>query len=739
MKTLLENLLAWNQWVNSQLQKQPWVDEYLVSRCGPYTPALLAGAGLLLIYFGVRCLRRKPPPVPAPSGPQAPADALDPLPSALQSDDEIKHCREIRDRNIVQFFLELYKEQLGVPREAEADWEEIQTTGFESGRTYELRVRQNGEWSSRRMTMARVGDEEASRSRCYYVIFDTHLVIKIPSKPIENLETYVAALESDHEIVKRLGTRECIVPAASALLRLIHPFTEEDRLSQDQLEEKYLDWLRKYPRFQSYLKVGPFFVFVMDLSRYFFLSHVIQDFHELSKRLHDEIVGYPDVVWENHGFEGRYAFENDQQVEALRRVFAVFEKHAVAMLKKAGNRTSRYAMQKWFLIYLAGRPLDAGEKFLTPELAEKINSLLEKVFQKHSAIIEAYRATVRSCIQAVTVSQNQQSLAGLQANLLELLADLRGSGVAIRDLKPDNLMVAGDRSKYPDFLETPKNYTLGLIDVETAAVFADGRGKARQPLLGGTPSYATPSHLVTNAALEACYAEAGRILHLQDWYAVIAILYEMVTGESLFHQSGKMVIGLKSILARNKDDRQVQGQIFKESSRMFWYGAKSEFSQKIRQKEEVLKNISITIAPAVQTMFQDELQTERNTLRRDIRDFVCEQTEFRHSRTRKALTGSSRSEITRLKIKWKKEHRAHTRGLEVLERLEDLKTEDEKLAELIKVVARPQLKMAAYDVLVFMFHLVLNAMYRKRWGELLPAEVLGVSNDGEPSTVESTV
>jgi hypothetical protein len=740
MNQILEMLLERNREINGWLQKQPWLERYLFPYTGPYTSALLIGAVLVLVFCLWRLTRRHKSQSKSAraTARQAPSESSAPPQPAAVSDGKATH-REIQDEDILQFFLNLYKEQIGAPLTVEAEWERLETSGYDSSSTYELRVRQGEDWASRRMTMAPVGDESSSRSRCYYVIFDTHLVIKIPGKPIADLETYVAALESDHEIVKRLESRECIVPAASALLRLIHPFTEENHLTQEQLEEKYLERLRKYPRFQSFLKIGPSFVFVMDLSRYFFLSHIIQDFHELTKRLHDEIVGYPDVVWENHGFEGRYAVENDQQVEAIRNVFSDFEKHAVPLIKKFDSRANRYAMQKWFLIYLAGRQVDGEEKFLTPELARKVNELLTKVFRKHAAVIEAYLTTIRGCIQTVTVSQNRQRLSGLEAKLLELLAELRRSGVAIRDLKPDNLLVAGDRSKYPDFLDTLENYTLGLIDVETASVFSDESGKARQPLLGGTPSYATPSHLIPNQTLQDCFVDVGRILHLQDWYAVIGILYAVATGERLFHQSGKMIIGFKSVLTRNKDDRRVQGEIFKKSSRMFWYGAKSEFSQRIREKEEVLKRIKITIPETAVEMFQAELQKERKYLQRDIREYVANQTVFRKAQTCKALAASSRSKITQLKVKWKKEHGPRSHGLEILQRLEDLKMEDEKLVELNKLFAREGLQMTAYDLLVFMFHLVFDAMYRKQWGELLPAEVVGVRNDEEPSTVESTV
>lgn len=88
---------------------------------------------------------------------------------------------------------------------------------------------------------------------------------------------------------------------------------------------------------------------------------------------------------------------------------------------------------------------------------------------------------------------------GIVANLLVLLAHLARKGVALRDLKPDNLLVAGDRNSYPHFLREPDEYMIGLIDIETAVIYGNPPRKwINQPILGGSPLYATPSHFFNN-------------------------------------------------------------------------------------------------------------------------------------------------------------------------------------------------------------------------------------------------
>jgi serine/threonine protein kinase len=115
--------------------------------------------------------------------------------------------------------------------------------------------------------------------------------------------------------------------------------------------------------------------------------------------------------------------------------------------------------------------------------------VIEVNFTKRMNAVKAYRNTIKEYVHKIRFGQNKPQMAGIITNLLDLLAWLRTKQIAMRDLKPDNLLVAGDPSKYPLFLMNATDYELGIIDVETAVDFEKSKDrKVKQPLLGGTPT-----------------------------------------------------------------------------------------------------------------------------------------------------------------------------------------------------------------------------------------------------------
>jgi serine/threonine protein kinase len=695
-------------------------------------PALSVSIFLVLILLFFLKRKRK-----GRSVPQA-----EPPPAIIEETIEpIDEAKEIGEESIVDFFLNIYKIQLGETQLARGRFKLLDSVVVDARRTYELEVFHNKQWVSRRMSVGLAGDDSASRSKCFTVIYDDRFVIKVPQKPITNFENYITAIESDQEIVKKVSPRECIVPTVAAVLKMIRPFSESKQLTPEQLEEKYLDWLRKFPSFQAHLRIGDSYVFVMDLSRYFFLSHIINDFHDLPNKLYQEIVGYPDVIWENHGFEGRYAAENDEQLDALRKVYKAFEERSQILLNKVAKRKfPRYTLQEWFLIHLAGRQLEVGHKDLTPDRVEKINALLKKTLAENKDTIDDYRRTIRGCIQSVTVSQSMHQIAGLVTNLLDLLAWLRSKGVAMRDLKPDNLLIAGDKARYPEFLNTSENYSIGLIDVETAVVYgSDNNRQVPQPTLGGTPNYATPTHLMPNEILAACFQDAVRILYLQDWYALVGIIYEMITGERLFTQTGKLIIGIKSLMFRNAGVTAAQLEIFKNTSRMFWHSARSEMAQKTGEKKHILQRVTVGLTDDVRALFLKELQMEKHCILRRIKETVAGQRVFMNEKTRRSLLIASRKKITQLKVKWNKAQPDGGKGLKILNDLEALKRATENNLQLTTLLEDPLSTVSADELIYFMFEVVQKAMYREAWGDLIPTEVVGVREGQGTTTVEATI
>jgi serine/threonine protein kinase len=719
------------QEIDQLLKQTPYVGEYAWY-------IILALVVLIIALLVKSMVKRKKPVSKAPSHKAAAAEEV--VAAAVEM--KPGEYEEIDQESIVKFFLKLYKVQLGEPQTATSEFRPLDADPNASKTTYELRVHRKKDWESRRMTVGLAGEESTSRSKCFHVIYDNHLIVKIPPKPVTDFEVYLSAIESDQEIVKKLAPRECIVPTVSAVLKIIYPVSKTQSTSAIEIEEKYLERLRKLPQFQEYLKIGHAFVFAMDLSRYFFLGQIINDFHDLKNKMDQEIVGYPDVIWENHGFEGRYAFENDDQVEAVRNVYTDFETKLLHVIKKAGleKAPARFVMQKWFLLHLAGREIDSSEKDVNPALVSKINMLTRKHFSENKKTIENYLTTIKSCIQTVTLSQNKREIGGLVANILDLVVWLREKGVAMRDLKPDNLLVAGDQKNYPGFLSSVDNYTVGLIDVETAVKYQrEDNSELPQPILGGTPSFATPAHLVPNVSLRKFFGDPARILYLQDWYATVGIIFEVITGETLFIQTGKMIVGIKTVMNKHMDDVETQFEMFKKTSRIFWHSAKTELKKKSREKKEILEMVKVAIPSAVSDMFRQELLKQKSDIANRIKRTAKNQNIFKDEKNIKGLIAAPRQKVTQLKKKWKQQYKENKAGIQLLDELEQLKIEAEKQQQLVALFDKSARVLPAYELINFIFERVIQAMYHKEWGELLAAEVAGVAEGSETTTVESTV
>ncbi|MGD2272829.1 MAG: hypothetical protein PVI06_20705, partial [Desulfobacterales bacterium] len=652
-------------------------------------------------------------------------------------------------KDISEFFMKIYKAQLGESQGTLSEIKPLKTESIAPKMTYELRVAHKQNWEVRRMTVEPLGSEDASRSQCFTVIYDDHLVLKIPQKPIRSFKSYIDTIVSDQKIVKKLSPRECIVPSVSAILKKIHSFSDAHILSSFEVEKKYIQWLDKFPSFQDFLKIGDSFIFVMDLSKYFFLGRIIDDFHDLQNRLYQEIVGYPAVIWENHGFEGRYGFENDEAVDGIKDVFSTYHQKVTRLLNAVEDAKSvdSYTLQKWFLIHLAGKELEPTEKGLGAEMVDKLNALILKVLSNKKDAVENYRNTIRGCIQSVTVGQNKRQMGVIISKILDLLAWLRTRGVAMRDLKPDNLLVVGDTARYPDFLKSTEDFSVGLIDVETAVEYNDGDDtEIEQPILGGTPPYAVPAHLCDNATIGFLFGDISRVLYLQDWFSSAGMIYDVVLGERLFDQTGKLLVGIKDLVLKPATGQQELNQAFKKASRMFWYTAISEFKAKTDEKEDHLKSVKVDISDSVREMFRKELLKGKQMTAEKISRCIDGQTVFSEEKLCQGLICASRQKISELKAKLKNglsgpNHvtKGKARAIKVLQDLEQLKLQSENLSRSITELANPRLILNARDLMELIFDIVLQAMYREEWGEPSAAEGFELEDVSGTTTIESTV
>jgi serine/threonine protein kinase len=577
------------------------------------------------------------------------------------------------------------------------------------------------------------------------VIYDTHIVVKIPPSPIKDFKDYVRRIREETAIVAKLAPIECIIPGISVILKKISAFPDGTGVALETLEEKYVHWLEVNPKFQDYLKVGDAFVFFMDLSRYYFLSRVMESLHDVENQIHKEIAADVDAVWNYLGFESKYGDCDDSICFNLQNLYKQFDAEVRPVLKTSGQAKSMGETQKkmLFLSHLVGKDSKENYRGLSDQLVQQVNFPLSKIKAENVDVAETYGRLVKEGIRRRMFNRNKPQMEGMITNLLVLLASMGEKKVAMRDLKPDNLIVAGDPANYPAFLFSAEDYTIGLIDVETAVDFETRENKELpQPYLGGTPLYATPSHFFLNVVLNDVYSDLPRILYLQDWYAMAGIIYELATGKRLFRKTGGKVHGFMRTIQSALAERREISEVYKEISHMFWTSAKEEFDKKIGKSEKLIKSLNAEIPEDIKQWFEVYVREKKVAVDTRIKTTIQSQTHFKSEKNRRSLFGYSHEEICRLKARYKQPDRPTKLAdgdvsliLQLLDDLAILKQESERLTETINVLNAPFPKLSAYDILVIMYGVVADAMYHPEW-ETLSVEPDEIELSAE---VESTL
>jgi serine/threonine protein kinase len=683
--------------ITQQVKVHPWI-----------TTAVLV-FGVLL--FSVRFVRGRYRKIPAP--PKAPIvkEAAPELPGRT---------------DIVRFFLNLYSQQVGAGPEAPAEFIQLTAVSTAPNLVYELRVKHGGDWVKRRMTIGPLGEDSGSKSKCYYVIFDQHLVVKIPPKPVRDFEDYVASIKKEGHIVERLAPKECIIPKVSVILSQVHQLSPLMETPAELLEEKYLAWLRKNPEHQDYLKIKGTFVYFMDLSRYYFLSHIIDGFHDLGETIRTEVNSTAELVRYPAKFKERYGDENEAVGFEIRDLYHQCEADIRQLLKNRGKspEVTAYRLQAWFVAYLEKRQIGEANPGLSPELVSGITSVFMRLFEKYRQPVDAYTKAIRSFARRLSLEQNRLPIAGIITNLLDLLAWLDVKEVAMRDLKPDNLLVAGDAQNYPAFLRSSADYSLGFIDVETAVYFGKAEeNNIRQPLLGGTPYYATPSHLFPNSVLATCFGDTSRILHFQDWQAVLVMIFKAVTGELLFDRTATHFADIKNRVMNAMRQAEALDPQLEEVSRIFWRSAAAEFRTKMKAAESVLRFVDADIPQPAKALFAQVLKRDIESISTTIQKLIDAQSWFSTAANREQLRKFSHDRICQIMEELKAKSQAgntsadsiHAR-MRFLNHISALKALSERKSQAVSAFeSNTACRMNAYEVLILMFNSVLKAMYREDW------------------------
>ena len=629
--------------------------------------------------------------------------------------------------DIVRFFLNLFKHQIGADPDAAIEFVPLKSKTADPNHIYELRVKHMDDWTKRRMTIGPLGEDAASKSKCYSVIYDVHMVVKIPARPVTEFEKYIASIKKEVAIVNKLIPKECIVPKVSVILGRLHTFPHSEDTPADRLEEKYIDWVRRSAEYQEYLKINNTFVYFMDLSKYYFLGHILNELHDMKDLIAREIFENAEVIFEPLKFKGRYGVENDAIFE-VREIYNRVEADIRQLVdkNKLNANIPIYQFQSWFYSLLAEKEVTSDGGKYPETFINQLNILLNRTRQDNSAVIEVYCKTIKNYVYMSSFEQNSAQVSAISVNLLDILAWLGQKRVSMRDLKPDNLFVAGDPARYPLFLRSAQEFALGIIDVETAVDFEKSEySKTNQPLLGGTPFYATPSHFIRNEVLSIKFNHLGKILHLQDWYANIVMIYKVITGELLFDQTAKLFGELRSMMISANKVKNYQRNLFEEASRVFWHSAVNEFQVKMDEKEKSLKAIALVLPETVNYMFGKVLAKERKSLALAIKESVESQTIFEQEPIRRHLMKSSYAKTCRFMANLENKIRRsqdsdvpRAEAITFLRHLAGLKALFGQHVYMQKLISHPEPKISAFDILNFMFHVVLNNMYPPQWKPL---------------------
>lgn len=619
--------------------------------------------------------------------------------------------RLARREDIETYFLELYRAQLGADLGGEAELEVV--VADEGPRQYRMRLFHNGQWRERRMTIATLGAGSGSKSQCFHVIFDTHLVVKIPPGPIADWPDYLDRLGREARIAHRLQGRPCVVPNLTAILSRIKRFADVPEADAARVEARYRQWLDEDPARQRYLKIGGAFAFFMDLSRDRFLGQVLRESVRGAGRLAAVVDEDGALMDDCAAFEQKYGAEGGPICFELHDLYGVFDARARRVLADAvpSEVVTEIEKKDWLLKRAAGVS-GGGASRIRPPIAELLAPLGDEALARQRKTVETYRRLTRIEAQRRTLRQTKGRMTALAANLLDLLAWLGQHPVAMRDLKPDNLLVAGDPAQYPYFLSDPGRFAIGLIDLETAVAYPAVSGAAcPQPQLGGTPAYATPSHFVPNSLLAEFYDDVGLILHLQDWHATIGILFEIVTGARLFNRTGRLLAQWIREVRGRKAPAVVGPKDYEGFNGRFWSVARTEFKARTAAADAWLRAVRVAVPETLRRSMDAHLGRRNDLLRRRI-DAVVAAGDFGGDfRQRRILARSAVGAVEGLEKRCLAQPTPANRRLAaLLQKLVPLKTAQSQRAAVARALADPTARIPLKALLTLMFEVVADAM-----------------------------
>jgi hypothetical protein len=267
-----------------------------------------------------------------------------------------------------------------------------------------------------------------------------------------------------------------------------------------------------------------------------------------------------------------------------------------------------------------------------------------------------------------------------------------------------------------------------------------------QPLLGGTPQYATPSHLFNNQLLIQVYGDLSRILHLQDWHAVIAMIYKTVIGRNLFDKTAELFPRIVASVNETSGQANELADIVMTVNQVYWNSAVSEFQTKLSENKNIFESLDIAIADATRRMLKDFVLSEKQEISRKIRQWANSKDIPFSAGDRHYLLSCSYEETSMLRENCEKRYKAKGaasidkgRVINFLEKMERLKLELARKTKMLDLLAQSTVKISAYELLEIMFAIVLKDMVKEEWKSAVLDDSSDFVDSGTNSKYRTTI
>lgn len=420
------------------------------------------------------------------------------------------------------------------------------------GYTYEVDFVRAGRSRRRRFTVYKLSGIHA-KSDCYQVTdpYGEYIVIKIPPQPIAEIDAYLDAVIHERILARKLSGLgvKVVVPCVSPVMRHLYKFEAAEKMSPGELEDAYMQLLRTPGNeYAQYLKIGGTFVFFLEFLEEPFLGNIVREFYhkELLENIKKDHIERDIELIHNddrRAFLGEYKDVGTKQVineifDGLMQSYRTFSGTIDALSAEYSLQLEYSKRRDLFIAKIMGRTIDEPFLLTLPDMdqasykriTDQLNDLIISPVHASPAFTR-YNEILEQEVNWLAFKYSSLKVQKIGDNILALLAKLEEMGLVLRDLKVDNL-----------FITDIENMELGVIDLETGGEI--GAGATEHLVPAGMPGNMTVSNLLFVRQLRSIYglASVEEILHVQDWYATVAMIFEAVAGLTLFDEARDYII-----------------------------------------------------------------------------------------------------------------------------------------------------------------------------------------------------